>query len=419
MTRRRKRNNTDIIIIGGGASGLAAACVCAQAGARTLLAERQDRVGRKLLATGSGRCNLLNTGPPVYFGDAAFARRVLSSCHAQHVMDFFGNLGLTFREEEGGLVYPASGRASEVLDVLRLPLEASPHVTVMTGTEVVDLSHLDGELAVTTRDDTVFAARCVIAAGGGPAAPRLGGTYSLYAMLERLGHTVVPPKPALTSLKTAREGIRGLSGLRVNAVCTLADGDTSIETAQGEVLFTDYGVSGVCVMQLSRTAGALLAAGKTPVLYLDFSPLMGLAPFRWTRLPVQQPGLAAPAALAWLTDRAERLPERQLLVGAFPRLLADRLSNHPLPRLAELATGYPLSITGVRGFEHAQVTAGGIDTADIDPATMASRLVSRLYLAGELLNVDGDCGGYNLLFAWASGITAARAALNTVHAESS
>jgi len=412
MTRRRKKNNADIIIIGGGASGLAAACVCAKAGARTLLIERQDRVGRKLLATGSGRCNLLNTSQPVYFGDAAFAREVLSNCNAHNVMDFFEALGLTFREEDGGLVYPASGRASEVLDVLRLPLEASPHVTVMTATEAVELLHRDDGLGVATKDGAVFGARCVIAAGGGPAAPKLGGTDSLYALLERLGHAVLPPKPALTSLTTAREGIRGLSGLRVNAICTLTDGDMPVETAQGEVLFTDYGVSGVCVMQLSRAAGALLAAGKTPALYLDFSPLMGLAPFRWTRLPVQQPGLAAPAALAWLTDRAERLPERQLLVGAFPRLLADRLSNHPLPRLAELTTGYLLSITGVRGFEHAQVTAGGIDTADIDPATMASRLVSRLYLAGELLNVDGDCGGYNLLFAWASGITAARAAIN-------
>ncbi len=408
MTTRRPPDSGGVLIVGGGASGLAAACVCLETGLRVTLLEKEARVGRKLLATGNGRCNLLNTGPLRYFGQAAFAEELLRACPAGEVLAFFHGLGLTTHEEEGGRVYPASGQAASVLDALRYPLEEGAGARVLTGEAARDI--LPGPDGFTvTADGGPFFARAVILAGGGKAAPRLGGG-GLYPMLSKLGHRVTPLRPALAPLETERGPVRGLCGLRLPAVLTLTDGRGPVAASGGELLFTDYGVSGVCVMDLSRIAGELLAAGRRPVLSLDFSPLLGLASRDAGLLAPQEPGLRREAALDFLKARADQLPARRLLIGAVPRLLAERFQALPLPQMAERLTDYRLQVLSVRGFEHAQTTAGGIVTDDVDPRTLQSRRVPGLFLAGELLDVDGPCGGYNLLFAWASGVLAARGA---------
>jgi len=403
---RPAKNNIDILIIGGGASGLAAACICAHRGVPALLLEKQARVGRKLLATGNGRCNLMPAGTPVFFGDAAFAHQVLSHISPADVRAFFEGLGLVFKEEDGRM-YPACGQAAAVLDVLRLALERSPHVQVRTDSPVTALRPVPGGWQAAVKGE-VYAARRVIVAGGSSAAPKLGGAEDMYALLTALGHTLIPPRPALTQLTTEPAPIRGLSGLRVPAILTLLDGDAPVDAVQGELLFTDYGVSGVCVMQLSRMAGEVLSRGGAPVLSIDFSPLMGLVPIGYNRIPPQALDANTEACEALLRDRARRLPKDSLLTGMLPRLLAERMGKLPLPALARALTMYRVSITGVRGFAHAQVAAGGIATREVDAHTMMSRLHDGLYMAGELLDVDGDCGGHNLLFAWASGLLAAQ-----------
>ena len=170
-------------------------------------------------------------------------------------------------------------------------------------------------------------------------------------------------------------------------------------------------MSGVCIMQLSRDAGDMLAQGKKPVLSLDFSSLLGLTPRRMRRVPqaeLTMPGESRAAVMEWLHQRTIQLPPERLLTGAAPRLLADRLRGLSMPDMAARLADFSLDITGLRGFDHAQVAAGGIDPSDVNPATMASRLVPGLFLTGELLDVDGDCGGHNLLFAWASGLLAGK-----------
>ena len=408
--------SSDLIIIGGGASGLAAACVALKAGLRVTILEARDRVGRKLLATGNGRCNLLNVGPPVYFGDPAFAEKVLRACPVEEVLAFFDSLGLITAQEEGGLVYPASNQAATVLEVLHLPLEKDPRCHIVCDARVTGIerkqqgSERKPSFQVQTASNVRYEAPCVLVAAGGPAQPQLSGADDMYAILQKLGHRVITPRPALTGLITDPQAVRGLKGLRMPAIATLCADGRPVCRTQGEVIFAQDGISGVCIMQLSRDAGQALTEKRQPVVFLDFSPLLGLSPRRMERRQPADPDANGVMILDFLKQRAARLTKDALLYGALPRLLAQRLQDLPLDHLADQLSAYPLPVRALRGFEHAQVAAGGIDTRDVAPDTLASNLVPGLYLSGELLNIDGDCGGYNLLFAWATGILAARAA---------
>lgn len=408
MTRHPAKNNkqTDCLIIGGGASGLAAACIASQKGQSVTILEARDRIGKKILATGNGRCNLMNAGSPYFFGQTDFAMKALAHCPQDRVLRFFHALGLNTLQD-GDLVYPATLQAASVLESLRLPLEQSPLVTILTGAKVTSIHPQADGFRLDTEDGSRYQAARVIAAAGGPAQPKLSGSDALFPALTALGHRLVPTRPSLTALLTDKGAVRGLKGLRLPAVCTLCDEDDQpLDASAGEVLFAEDGVSGVCVMQLSNRAGELLERGKRPTLYLDFSPLLGLMPRLQQRLEPEAPGIRYASMLACLKERSALLGRENLLIGALPRLLRERLEGLSMDTLARRLCAYPLPVTGLRGWDHAQVSAGGINTDDIDPATMQSRLVPGLYLTGELLNVDGDCGGHNLLFAWASGILA-------------
>lgn len=407
-TRHLSGSKPEVIIIGGGASGLAAACVLADAGVQTLLLEKEEKAGRKLLATGNGRCNLLNVGPPAYFGDAAFAGQTLASCGVREVAAFFSGLGLGIREEEGGRAYPMTGQAATVLDCLLARLSESPCVEIQTGARVTGILPTPGGFLAETGDGRRHAAPRLIAAPGGPAAPRLGGSGDLLGVLAGLGHALVPPRPALCPLETETEAIRGLSGLRVPAWLTLLVEGEPVSAAAGEALFTDYGVSGVCAMQLARDAGQGLAEGRTVALMMDFSPLCGLAPPLMRRLELKErrPESARREMRGLLEARAKRLGPERTYAGLLPRALARKVQGLPLPVAADWLSGLRLRVTGVRGFDQAQAAAGGLSCAGFDPKTFQSRRVPGLYATGEALDVDGDTGGFNLLFAWASGILA-------------
>ena len=397
--------NKSILILGGGASGLAAAVQAGQMGARVTILERSDRVGKKLLATGNGRCNLANMEEPCYFGDAGFARRVLAHMPVADVLGFFDALGLPTRADASGRVYPACNQAAAVLDVLRLHLERV-HARVITGAQAQAILPEKDSYCVRTAD-AAYHADCVLVCCGGLAAPKLGAVNA-YGLLTALGCKLVAPAPALAPIETEKTPLRGLSGLRLPATLTLCDGEQPVACTQGEVLFADYGVSGVCAMQLAREAQRLLSARRQPMLYLDFSPTMGIGAYRMARLEPGRPDDNLPAVRAFLKRRAQLLPNDALLLGALPRLLRERMAAYRGEELARMLCAYPLRVTGVRGYDQAQVTQGGIDPADFDPATMACKKHPGLYACGEILNVDGDCGGYNLQFAFATGLLAAR-----------
>ena len=399
------KKQNEVLIIGGGASGLAAAIVAARAGARVTLLEKNDRVGKKLLATGNGRCNLANMNPAEYYGDPAFAQAVLSRMPVSAVLDFFHGIGLPTRPDGAGRVYPACSQAAAVLDVLRSQLDALS-VRVILRCGVKALRREGGRWRAQTEQGG-FQADSVLVCCGGLAAPKLGAADGC-GLLTALGCRRIAPAPALSPLETEKGPLKGLSGLRLPVILTLCDGDRPVARTQGEALFADYGVSGVCAMQLARDAGAVLRRGGDPWLYMDFSPTLGLGEYRMGRMTPAAPGDNEEAVRHWLRDR-ESLPGGPLL-GAVPRLLRERLEALPARQLPRLLCAYPLRITGVRGFDQAQVTAGGIDPRDFDPATLCHRRLPGLYACGEVLDVDGDCGGYNLQFAFACGLLAGEAA---------
>ena len=393
----------EVLVIGGGAAGMAAAVAAGLCGDRVTVLERMDRVGKKLLATGNGRCNLMNTGPLRYPGGAGLAQAVLGRCGAEEQAAFWRFLGLSLREEDGGRVYPASGQASTVLDTLRLAM-ASADVEIVTGTVVTDIRQEGHGFAVST-SERLWRAQRVIAAGGGCAQPKLGSDGSAWGLLTAMGHRLMEPRPCLTQIVTDPAPIRGLSGIRVRCRVSVTDGDRALHEESGELLFADYGVSGVCVMQCARYA----APGT--VLSIDLTGGMGL-----------DSGEDAARELARRRAMYAPLPLDQLLTGlCVPRLasclcqaagirwkdrLIGSLTDREIARLARTMKAFRLSVRGVKGFESAQVTAGGIDVGGVSPETLESLRQPGLHICGEMLDVDGDCGGFNLMFAFGSGLLA-------------
>lgn len=392
-----------VLILGGGASGLAAAIIASECGACVTVLERSDRVAKKLLATGNGRCNLANTGALAYYGDEEFAQAVMARMDAEAVRGFFERLGVPTRPDSTGRVYPACNQAAAVVDALRLRL-AQNGVRIVTKAEAAAIvPAADGFCVKTSAGD--FSAQRVIVCCGGLAAPKLGAANA-YGLLTKLGCRMMPTGPALTPVETNKAAVKGLSGLRMPVKLTLCDGKRPVAAAQGEMLFADYGVSGVCVMQLARDAHNLLKRGGMPVLYADFSPAMGLGDYRMERCAPRDPYANEKRMLRYLQERETYMPQEDLLLGALPRLLREKLPKASAEELARLLCAYPLPVTGVRGYDQAQVTQGGIDTKDFSPETLEHRSIKGLYACGEILNVDGDCGGYNLQFAFACGMLA-------------
>ena len=401
--------HTDCIILGGGAAGLTAAAALAPTGLRITVVERLDRVGKKILSTGNGRCNLSNTEmrAACYAPADRFVERVYQATPPDSVIAFFEQLGLLTAVEDGR-IYPRSMMAASVLDVLRIAC-ASENVTLLTGEAAASVSpSRRGGWSVQLAGGEGLFAPAVLCAMGGSAAPALGTDGSGVRLLTALGHSAVSPCPALVQMKCAHPALKSLKGIRVHAHITLLTGVQPVAAETGELLFQDYGVSGVCVFQLSRFAARALSDHDRVQLSVNLLPEI-------------------PDIYSWLVERIARQPQltaAHLLTGVFHRLLAQALlreagiaqdtpvgtlSAHNAQRLAQAIGALTLPVTGTQGFAQAQVTAGGIRTSEVDPATMQSRLFDGLYLSGELLDVDGPCGGYNLHFAFASALTAARA----------
>ncbi len=394
-----------VMVVGGGAAGMVAAIRAAEKGAAVTVLERFQKPGKKLLATGNGRCNLCNSGAPVYFGQSAFALRVLEQMPAARVMGVFERWGLALVQEDGGRVYPACGQASAVLDVLRARMEENG-VQVVVNAPVHSLYKERGALIARTEDMADYQADACILATGGLAGGNLGCERGDYSLAAEHGHALTPLSPALAPLITEKSAVRGLAGLRAPVIVTLMDGRDAVSAAQGEMLFADYGVSGICVMQLARDAYDLTQAGSGAWLRVDFSPMMGLCPREYGRLALGDLKDHAPLARELLRKRAGMLKSADLLLGLLPAVLRRRLEGAAIEELPTLLTAFPIAIQKVRSFENAQITRGGIDTDGVNPMTMESKYLEGLYLSGEMLNVDGDCGGYNLLFAFATGLIA-------------
>ena len=401
---------TDCIILGGGAAGLAACAYLAGRGLHVTVVERLDRVGKKIMAAGNGRCNLSNEDmQPGCYGDAAsFVSALYNQVPPQEVLQFFADLGLMTASEEGR-IYPRTMMASSVLDVLRNACDKE-NVRMMTGCSAVSLTpSRRGGWSVQLENGEGLFAPCVLCAMGGSASPQLGTDGAGTSMLAALGHSITPLYPALVQLKCDHGALKSLKGIRVPAALSLLIDGRIAAQETGELLFADYGVSGVCVFQLSQYAAKALHARRQVRLAVNLLPEI------------------SPQALPlWLDKRIAQhasCDAQSLFTGVFARLLtlallkeasvapgapAASLTAQQRSAMVQAISAFSLPVTGTQGFKNAQVTAGGVSLDEVDPQTMASRLYDGLYIAGETLDVCGPCGGYNLHFAFAGGLAAAK-----------
>ena len=392
---------TDVIVIGGGASGMMAALTAAENGRSVVLLERQSRVGRKLLATGNGRCNLTNyhVSPDHYHGeDSSFCAHALRAFDTGTTLQYFASLGLLTVSEDSGRVYPMSNMAGSVLDVLRYALER-PGIRVCTGQAVTAVKRIAEGFTVRTETE-VFAARKVILAAGGAAGSKVGGVMDGYRLAKMLGHHRTVLYPSLVQLRTDPTYPRALKGVKAECGIAILRGGERVAENRGEVLFTEYGVSGPAIFDISRTVST---GGEGLVCALDFFPDWETREvLDWLRLRREAMG-AHEASTLLVGSCHTRLGQMLCKAAGFTNQPAVSLTDDDLRRIAAQATGFTLPITGTCGFDQAQVTAGGLQTGEFDPRTMQSRLVPGLYACGEVLDVDGDCGGFNLQWAWSSG----------------
>ena len=386
---------------------MTAALTAARLGHKVTLYERQARVGRKLMATGNGRCNLTNTGagPSNYHGEAPdFVRPALEAFPSEAALDFFRGLGLLAREEWGGRVYPLSNSANSVVDVLRQALDAAG-VELIAGDRVRELRRAGSGYSVTTESGDKRSFDAVVVACGGLAGEKLGGGRDGYELLKALGHTRTALRPALVQITTEPMYPRSLKGIKADCALRVLSRGRLLASSCGELLFTETGVSGPAAFDVSR---AVSEAGDAKMeLEIDFLR-----------------DYTSEEVLAHLQNRvktAPELPASELLTGSVHNRLGRMLIKYadveaaaPLSALTErelrtvagACKRFKLSVRGTEGFANAQVTAGGIRTSEFDPRTLESRLCPRLFACGEVLDIDGDCGGYNLQWAWSSGVLA-------------
>ena len=401
----------DIAIIGGGASGLAAALAARESldNAVTVF-ERQNRVGRKLLATGNGRCNLtnLNACPDNYHGgEPAFSGPALYRFGPEQTLAWFKDLGLVTRAEPSGRVYPLSDTAGSVVDVLRLALEARGGC-LQCALPIARAEKAGGRFLLTGPLGERFTADRLIVACGGAAGARVGGVRSGYEILRSFGHGCTALRPSLVQLKTGGAWTRAMKGVRTQAHVTLEREGAVLASASGEVQFTDYGLTGPAIYDISRAAAEQAEGAWVYLRLLPELDKVDIIEYMKNKRNNFSDYKAENLLSGVLHNSISRTVLRRAQIPLEARLWA--LSDAALDQIAGGLERFGLPLTGTLGFEDAQVTAGGVDTSGFDPETMASRLVPGLYACGEVLDVDGDCGGYNLQWAWSSGRLAGLAA---------
>ncbi len=400
-----------VFIIGGGAAGMMAAVTAAGEGAEVTLIEHNDRVGKKILSTGNGRCNFTNLyqKPDCYQSDnPGFPWEIIQKFDVDKTVVFFKELGI-YPKSRNGYLYPNSDQASAVLDVLRMEMDRLS-VRVLTETKCLEILPKKREFRIKTSKGS-FSADTVILAAGSKASQVSGADGSGYTIAKNLGHRILPVLPALVQLRCEESFYKSISGIRVQGRVELYSGEMFLGGDTGEIQLTAYGISGIPVFQVSASAVKVLYQGKPVKAVLNFMPDMN-------RTEMEE----------LLKERILSRPEktaRDFLTGLFPGKLCDlwmrlsgisgkktcsMLTSVEIKKLAGMICGFETNIKETNSFEQAQVCCGGIDTREVNPETMESLLIPGLYFAGEILDVNGLCGGYNLQWAWSSGRVAGKEA---------
>lgn len=409
----------DIGVIGGGASGLMAALTSARQKKSVVLLEGNGKLGKKLLATGNGRCNLSNrnVSPAHYHGDTEFLPQLLAKYTPKRIEEEFASLGLLLTTDSEGRMYPRNLQAAAVLRVL-MDSCAEEGVDCLCDYAVFSAVKSGDCFVLKSADGRELRVKKLILATGGMASPKHSCGAEGYQIARQLGHSQTKLYPALTQFTTADKFIKPLSGMRCKADVTLIGDGKSLYSESGEVLFADKALSGICVFGLSVYGSEFFAKGSIGgksyqhiALRLDLCPGMGEEDVKafLTALAAKRPGLLAGDLLEGVVNMKVGL-ELVRSCGIDVLLPVTALKPRDFTCVVQKLKALVISINGVKGWQDAQVTAGGVPMAEVDPFTMESNKQPGLYLTGELLDLHGDCGGYNLHWAWLTGLAAGKAA---------
>ena len=396
----------DVCIIGAGASGLAAAISCKRNNPdfSVVLVEGLPRVGKKILVTGNGRCNITNLNAVCHeYKNRDFALDALEKYNPSTVIDFFKSLGLFTYTDEDERVYPRSNSAASVLDALRLAVSSSG-VDIICDHKVSSVNEKNGSFTI---DNEIECLRLIIACGGRSSSVH-GSDGSGYKLASQLGHSVTKTYPSLVPLNVNPEKVRALKGVRCVNVKLEINDDYDEEESFGEVLFTENGVSGIAAMELASFAEKSLAKGNDPVLSINFLPEYEYDNLCRTieNLVDVNKGRSLDNLLTGLVPKSVGIAVLKNASVYYGDAVVEEMSSGMIESVAESLESFNLKVMGTKGFSNSQVTSGGIPVAEIDGQTMKSKLVDNLYFCGEIIDVDGRCGGYNLQWAFASGLLA-------------
>lgn len=400
----------DVFIVGGGAAGIVAAISARRLGANVTILERNPRIGKKILATGNGRCNYtnINTNITHYSGEnPKFAYSALDQFSVEDTLNFFEKLGITPKVEDMGKVFPSSEQASSLLDLFLYELNELG-VNIITDTLVKDIRKKKDNFLIEVENGQVYRADKVIITTGGKAMPSSGSDGNGYNLAANLGHNVVEAFPALVQLKLEGEHFKHLAGVKFVGTVEIIHNNKSIIKDRGDILFANYGVSGPPILQISRLAGELLKRGQEPILKIIIidtiskDELRNNLNKRWQLNPNKPIDFSL---VGLINKRLISVILKEAGIKDMKKPVRE-LSAKEEEKIINILTDLRFKIRGTKGFTSAQVTAGGINTKEINPDTMESKLIEGLYFAGEIIDIDGQCGGFNLQWAWSSGYIA-------------
>jgi len=397
---------TEIAVIGGGASGLMAAITAKKSGKEVIILERKDRILKKVLITGNGRCNITNVNANIsnYFGkNISSVENILNRFTPHDTMDFFNELGIVCNEENRGKVYPLSGQASSVVDALRFEAEKLG-IKIETEFYVRKIEKDGFKFKIYSEDKKKIEAGRVILAAGGQSYPELGSNGSGFELAKELGHSVTKLSPSIVQLKTEKYQVKGLQGIKTDVAVTAYGDNKKICTYDGELLFTDYGISGNVVFNISF----VMPLYKNVEFEIDF-----MEKFDYNEL--YEMLKERKRILSHLTMENyfngminKKLGQFLSKVSGIEKLSkpVKDLNDSDIRKLCTVLKKYRVKILETTGFKNAQVTAGGVSLDEVNTETLESKIVKGLYFSGEVLDVYGECGGFNLQWAWASGYIA-------------
>lgn len=414
--------NYQVIVVGGGAAGMMAAGQAAKAGKQVLLLEKKEHLGKKIEISGKGRCNITNIANVSDFihnypGNGRFLHGILRDFDNVALREFLAHYGVETKVERGGRVFPVADKAEVVVEAFLAFLKESG-VKILTGIAAEEILVENGRVSGVQGAGKKFLAPAVIICTGGASYPGTGSNGDGFRFARKLGHNVVTPRPALIPLQAAEPWVKELQGLSLrNVEASLWIGGKKKAAEFGEMLFTHFGVSGPIILTLSRQAGDALRAGESVKLQINLKPALNYEQLdqRVQRDFQKYSNKEFKNALDDLLPRS-LIPVMIRLSGINPEIVVHQINREQRKRLLFLLQELPLSITGTLAIEAAIVTAGGVDVKEINPKTMASKRLEGLYWAGEVVDVDGITGGFNLQAAFAMGYRAGRAAAEAAEA---